>query len=119
MTTQEPSLNASWAPSVCALPTVDRPLREQEFDELFATSVTGVDRASPLRVRMLLRPDPAVAALAAELAMRESGCCSFFTFTLLVSGGELALIAEVTEPYAAVLDALTDRAQALSPAGLG
>jgi hypothetical protein len=94
----------------CTLPTAEQPLRLAEFDELFATAVRGVDRTDPARVRLELRPDPAVAARAADLAVRETQCCSFFTFTLAATGGRLSL--EVTAPaeYAQVIEALATRA---------
>ncbi|TYB48942.1 hypothetical protein [Actinomadura chibensis] len=103
-----------WAPEGCALPTVERPLRVAEFDALFAEAVTAVEPAGPGRVRLVLRPDPEVAGRAAELAARETGCCSFFTFTLTATGGALALQAGVDERHTGVLDALAARARELS-----
>lgn len=68
----------SWAPAACTLPTAERPLREAEFDELFATS-RGVTRPDPTHLSVTLDPTPDVAARAAAPAVRETGCCSFFT----------------------------------------
>ncbi|HLL61550.1 MAG TPA: hypothetical protein VK401_00770, partial [Propionibacteriaceae bacterium] len=66
-------------PEACRLPTVQRPLRLAEFDRLFITA-TAADRLSLGRVRIALPSSPEVAAQAAELAVRETQCCSFFTF---------------------------------------
>ncbi|GGT91023.1 hypothetical protein [Actinomadura citrea] len=99
-----------WAPRECALPTAERPLRVAEFDALFAEAVTAVRPAGTGRVRMELRPDPRAAGRAAELAARETGCCSFFTFTLTATGGALAMEISTGDRHAEVLDALTARA---------
>ncbi|MEW2356266.1 hypothetical protein [Spirillospora sp. NPDC029432] len=106
-----------WTPRACTLPTAERPLRLAEFDALFAEAVTRVRPTGPGQVRLELRPDPAVAARAAELATRETGCCSFFTFTLTTTGGALALDVTVDEPHIEVLDALAARAADRSTAG--
>src|SRR5689334_23286308 len=82
---------ASWAPDACTLPTAERPLRATDFDELFAGAVLGIDRPAPTRLRLDLRHDPAAAGRVAELAAAETGCCSFFTFTLTVTGSALTL----------------------------
>lgn len=67
-----------WVPEACTLPTVEQPLRREEFDALFAQDVRSLVRESPNRVRLELRPDPDSAARAAGLAAKETGCCSFF-----------------------------------------
>ena len=94
----------------CTLPTVDQPLRLAEFDDLFATAVRGVDRTGPTRVRLDLTAEPTIAAQAADLVVRETQCCSFFTFTLTASGGQLSLDVAVPAGYVDVLDALVARA---------
>ena len=58
----------------------------------------------------MLRAEPEVAGRAAELAARETGCCSFFAFTLTATGGALTLDASVADPHVEVLDALAARA---------
>lgn len=58
-----------------------------EFDELIATAVSSVDRMGPTRACLELMPNADVAARAADLAVRETGCSSFFTFTLTATGG--------------------------------
>ena len=107
----KPATDAHWVPDACTLPTVEQPLRATEFDELFRDAITGMERIDARRIRMVLRPDPKVAARAADLTVRETQCCSFFGFTLTAIGGGLAL--DVTAPpgQVAVLDALADRAR--------
>jgi hypothetical protein len=96
----------------CTLPTADRPLRLAEFDDLFATAVRAVDRIDPNRLRLTLDRRPEVASRTADLAVRETGCCGFFTFALTAAEERLWL--EVTVPAARidVLDALATRAAA-------
>lgn len=94
-------------PSACTLPTADRPLRVAEFDALFATA-TSAERVAPGELRFALPPE--VAGTAAALAARETGCCSFFTFTLTLTAGELTLGVSVGEQHVEVLDALAARA---------
>lgn len=100
----------SWVPQTCTLTTVDQPLRQAEFDELFHTAVTSVQRPDRLRLRLELTPDAIVAARTADLLVREAACCSFFTFTLTTTAGALSLEVAVPAAYADVLDAVADRA---------
>lgn len=102
----------SWVPQACTLPTVEQPVRLAEFEELFATGVRSVHRTGSSRLRLELVPDARTAAWAADLAVREAGCCSFFTFTLQVSGGRVLLDVAVPPGQVAVLDALAGRATA-------
>jgi hypothetical protein len=105
MTTTE---EHAWVPQACILPSVERPVRLAEFDELFATAVRGQRRLS--RTALSWDLDPVYAARARELAGRESGCCSFFTFAFRPGGAALRLDVEVPLAYAEVLDALQLRA---------
>jgi hypothetical protein len=107
---------ASWAPDACTLPTAERPLRAADFDELFAGAVLSIDRPDPARLRLDLRHDPEIAGRAAGLAAAETGCCSFFTFTLTVTGSALTLDVGVPATHVAVLDALGDRVAAAARA---
>jgi hypothetical protein len=111
MNTSISGSDLSWASNACLLPTVERPLREAEFDSLFTSAVTGATRASASTAVFALTSDPAVAAQAAELAVRETSCCSFFTFTLTATRGRLRLDVTVPSPHQPVLDALVERAQ--------
>ena len=101
-----------WVPEACSLPTVEQPLRVTEFDGLFATAVRSVTRVEPLRLWLELDPDAAVAARAADLAVRETSCCSFFAFTLTATGGRVLLEIGVPAGQVDVLDALAERASA-------
>lgn len=101
----------AWAPDACTLPTVDQPIRLAEFDDLLGADALGVRRVNAGCVAIDLRPDHAVAARAADLAARESGCCSFFTFTLRITDGTTILEIATPAAYVTVLDALVARAQ--------
>jgi hypothetical protein len=94
----------------CTLPTADRPLRIAEFDSLFADAVRAVDRIDPTRLRLTLDPRPEIAARTADLAVRETGCCGFFTFTLTAVDEQLRLEVAVPDGRTAVLDGLATRA---------
>lgn len=104
----------SWASEACTLPTQDRPFRIAEFDALFADDVTEVRRTAADLALLELRPEPAVAARAADLSVRETGCCSFFEFSLVATGGQLTLLVRTPPEQVAVLDALVERARAAS-----
>jgi len=103
-------MDAGWVPAACTLPTAERPLRSAEFDELFAASLTRVARPATETVSLQLDPVPGVAARAASLAVRETDCCSFFSFTLTAANGELRLDVSVPPGQVEVLDALAARA---------
>lgn len=104
--------DGAWLARGCTLPTAQRPLRRAEFDELFTTAVRSVERLDPRRVRLGLVPQAAVAARAADLLVRETECCSFFTFMLTADGGGVSLDIAVPDRHVDVLDALADRAAA-------
>jgi hypothetical protein len=101
-------------PDACTLPTVDRPLRLAEFDDLFATALRGQKRLSPTLLRWRIEVDAVPAAR--DLTDRESACCSFFTFTFAPDGAAVRLDVEVADAHVAVLDALAVRAAARMPA---
>lgn len=101
-----------WVPAACTLPTSEQPLRRAEFDDLFAADVLAVNRLSPVEVRFELRPDAEVAARAASLAAKETGCCSFFTFGLTMSYGTISMTVSTEPAHGEVLAAHIARAQA-------
>ncbi len=107
MTSTEPT----WVPDACTLPTTEQPLRIAEFDALFAADVTAVQQPSADTALLTLRPDAAVAARAADLAARETACCSFFEFTLTATGGQVTLQIRTPAAHIDVLDALVERAR--------
>lgn len=104
-------MDETWIPAACTLPTVERPMRVAEFDSLLGTAVRGVDRMEETRLRLELDPSPDIAGQAAQLAVRETGCCSFFTFTLTADGDGVRLDVTVPEGRVDVLDALAARAR--------
>lgn len=95
------------------MPTVERPLRLAEFDALFASAVRSVERRGP-DVRLHLAGDEGLAERVADLAGRESSCCSFFTFALDGNDEDLTLDISVPPARQQILDALAERATELS-----
>ena len=102
---------ANWAPESCSLPSAERPLRVAEFDVLFRESVSGWTRMSRTRLELTLVADARAAA--ADLAARESGCCSFFTFTVEPAISGVVMAIEVPASQVAVLDAVAARVAAV------
>jgi hypothetical protein len=103
-----------WAPAACTLPTVERPFREREFTALFASSLRAVHRVDATRADLAL--DPASEMVARDLAVRETSCCSFFSFEFEPAADSLIMRITVPEQHAAVLEALV--AAATRDAGL-
>lgn len=111
--TDDLTLDHTWLPAACTLPTAAQPLRRAELDDLFAEDVLSVNQLSPLQVRLELRPDAAVAARAASLAAKETDCCSFFTFGLTISDGTVSMTVSTEQEHGTVLAALGARAQTM------
>jgi hypothetical protein len=97
-------MSTAWVPDACTLPTVERPFRATEFDQLFATSLRSTERISPTHRRLVFDPD--AEATARDLCARESECCAFFTFTFGTDERGLVLDVEVPPAHVAVLDAI-------------
>jgi len=102
--------STNWAPQACTLPTSERPLREAEFDDLFATSLRHIQRLEPTKLRLSLTDAPGLEKQARDLTARETDCCSFFTFAIDRADHELELEITVPAAHIAVLDALAARA---------
>ncbi|WP_406079134.1 hypothetical protein [Micromonospora sp. NBC_00858] len=86
-------------PDACTLPTVEQPLRLAEFDELFATAVRRVETLTATHARMTLIGEAGLTAAAVrDLTARETGCCSFFTFTITepADDGEALILVRTT-----------------------
>ena len=98
-------LDLSEAPDACTLPTAERPLRIAEFDRLFGYG-SDVERRGPQTARITLPSRPEVAARAADLVVRETRCCSFFTFSLTATAGRLHLDVTVPVSQTPVLDSV-------------
>lgn len=94
-------------PPACTLPVAEQPLRLAEFDDLLRRDVRAIHRIDAGSVQLELAPGPEVAARVAELAARETACCSFFTFTLTVAEGLLVLGIRTPPSYADVLDSFS------------
>ncbi|MFI6368162.1 hypothetical protein ACIBG0_36125 [Nocardia sp. NPDC050630] len=60
-------------PDACTLPTAEQPIRVAEFDRFFAESVSR--RPDRTRLDLLVAVDAEPAG--GDLAVRETGCCSF------------------------------------------
>jgi hypothetical protein len=116
----EPAERAATA--ACTLPTDEQPLRVAEFDELFASCLTGTSRISARRLPLALSGPAELVERVQDLTDRESECCSFFSFSLSVddAGGDVPgathVILDIAVPVARVdvLDALTARAEAVT-----
>ena len=115
MFSSEPDFSESRKQESCTLPAAERPLRIAEFDALFSDAVHAMDRRSRTRLNLELEPTPEVAAQAAGLVVRETACCSFFTFTLTATGSRLELGVAVPESHVAVLDGLAARLAEVRP----
>lgn len=104
----------AWAPQACTLPTAALSLRVAEWDALFSERLTSVSRPQPLRLRLDLAGGPGVEERIRDLVVRETECCSFFTFTFTTaSGGDrIRLDISVDQPHEAVLDVLAARSLA-------
>ncbi|WP_246351041.1 hypothetical protein [Nocardia barduliensis] len=109
MTMITPS-SGDWVPASCTLPTAEQPVRVAAFDRFFAESVQRTDRPVPTRLDLLL--DAEAEAAGRDLAGRESGCCSFFTFTFEATGAGPVMRIEVPDSEVEVLDALATRVAA-------
>jgi hypothetical protein len=98
-----------WAPvDACTLPTEEQPLREAEFDTLFATALRGVERPERGRLRLTFDEGTEIE----DLIARESSCCSFFDFELTATEEGVVLDVRVPAARVAVLDGIARRAVA-------
>ena len=94
----------------CTLPTAERPLRQAEFDDLFAGTVS-VDRLSPQHLRLHLHGNADLESVVRDLAEREAQCCSFFTFSVSAAEpGQVTLDIEVPAARREILDGMATRA---------
>lgn len=104
----------TWVPDgACTLPTAERPWRLAEFDELLASSLDGTHRLAADHLRLDLSGDPTLQERVADLAARETACCSFFDLRVDGSGSRVTLDVRVPSSRTAVLDGLHDRARAV------
>ncbi|MFE9881706.1 hypothetical protein [Streptomyces sp. NPDC005784] len=101
--------NLAWVPQSCTLPTEERPLRVAEWDALFSERLTSSSRPEPLRLRLDLAGGAGVEERVRDLVARESGCCSFFTFTTTPGEDLIRLDIAVDPAHETVLDAIAAR----------
>ncbi|MEU6548622.1 hypothetical protein [Streptomyces sp. NPDC046859] len=99
----------AWVPQSCTLPTEERPLRVAEWDPLFSERLMSQSRPQPLHLRLTLEGGQGVEDRVRDLAERESGSCSFFTFTTSTAADVLQLDISVDQAHEAVLNALAAR----------
>ena len=99
----------AWVPQSCTLPTEERPLRVAEWDALFSERLASSSRPEPLRLRLGLAGGAGVEERVRDLVARESGCCSFFTFTTTPGEDLIGLDIAVDPGHETVLDALAAR----------
>lgn len=97
-------------PDSCTLPTVQQPVRVAEFDSFFAESVRRSTRPERTRLDLVLADD--AEPVGRDLAARETGCCSFFTFTFDTAATGPVMHIEVPATYVAILDAFEQRVAA-------
>jgi len=105
------TIDLDLVPDACTLPTAERPLRLAEFDRLFPYASAAVERRGPQTARISFPPQPEIAAQAADLVVRETRCCSFFTFALTATGGALHLEITVPEGHTSVLESVVGRVE--------
>lgn len=102
----------TWAPTSCTLPTIEQPLREAEFDTLFAKAVTTIERPTPTTLDLTLTAT--AEPTARDLTTREVSCCNFFTFTFHPAPHN-TLVLRIAVPhsktYIAILNAVEARAR--------
>jgi hypothetical protein len=96
-----------WVPDSCTLPTAQQPLRVAEFDRFFAESVHRPNRTERTRLDLLIAAD--AIPVGQDLAQRETGCCSFFTFGFDTDDSGAMMHIEVPAAHVDVLDALEAR----------
>ncbi|WP_327140537.1 hypothetical protein [Nocardia sp. NBC_01327] len=94
---------AGWVPDSCTLPTAEQPFRVAEFAAFFAESVRVATRTAPTGLELVLVGG--AESVARDLAARESGCCSFFSFTFSGDSRGSVMCIDVPAVYVEVLDA--------------
>lgn len=106
-----------WVPDACTLPTAEQPLRVREFEDLFAGALTAVStRPDGRSLRLVLTDDPGVYETAADLAARETECCSFFLFNVTRGSGTVTMDVRVDEKHVDVLGGVERMARSALPA---
>ena len=111
-------MNALPIDDFCTLPTVARPERLMEFDELFRRQDEPPRRIGPHLVEFSFAAAEGLYTEVSDLVARESACCSFFDFVIdqrsQPRGDQDQVVLRVGVPASRdeVLGALMDRAVA-------
>jgi hypothetical protein len=103
-------------PPACTLPTAAQPLRLAEFQALFASALRRQERLSDVVLQLTLSSGDGLEGAVRDLTARESGCCSFFDFTITPTATGVVLDIGVPAAHASVLDVLADIATDAAPA---
>lgn len=106
-------------PQACTLPTLQQPLRLAEWDSLIVDAVQDVQRPESGWLRLYLAPGQAVETRTRDLASREAQCCSFFSFRVTCTAGQVRLDVRVPAAHTGVLDGVERRARMAQSARFG
>jgi hypothetical protein len=105
-------MNALPIDDFCTLPTLARPERLMEFEELLQRQDEPPRRIGPHLVEFSFAAAEGLYAEISDLVARESACCSFFNFVIDHDQDQVALRVGVPASRDDVLEALMDRAVA-------
>lgn len=100
----------SEVPIMCTLSPTSMVARLEEFEAVFVTGLTRVEREEPLRLRLTFGVDGERESVIRELFAQEQRCCAFLGFA--VQRTSAGLVVEVTAPEGA--GAALDGMQALA-----
>ena len=95
-------------PVACRLEPVAARSQMDEWGELLTDAVARRHRVAPGRLDLHLRPGFDHVDALVRLAMREVGCCPFFSFSLSIGPEALTLVIEAPDDAASILDGFAD-----------
>jgi hypothetical protein len=90
-------------PIACTLGADDAENRVEEWRRFLESSVDAADPVGAQRLRLRLKPSSLILSAAADLALREKSCCTFFDFSIDVQLDGNWLVIGVPSDAAAVL----------------
>jgi hypothetical protein len=91
-------------PIACSLSDVAARSQVDEWRDLIATTVAGVERVSSTEARLRISGGMDGLDGLVRLAQREKACCPFFDFALLIEADSLTLRVMVPTDAAPILD---------------
>jgi hypothetical protein len=91
-------------PIACSLDASEARAQLGEWKEIFARVVTRVERTSPSRFEASLRVQSPGMSELVQLAQRETACCPFFDFSLIIDAASTTLVVVVPDDASPVLD---------------